>query len=65
MFGASFCLLSIYACNLLDGYGTDIHIFFVFAASICRLLKKRYHNHVERVKDYLETVKDFNKLISP
>jgi len=62
---ASFYLFSLYACNFLDGYGTNIHIFFVFAASVHPLLKKRYHNHVEGVRDYLETIKDFNELISP
>ena len=28
-------------------------------------LKKRYHACLEKVKKYLETVKDFDKLISP
>ena len=37
----------------------------VFAASIRPRLKKMYHTHVERVRDYLESVKDFDKLISP
>ena len=37
----------------------------VFAASICLHLKKRYHTRVERVRDYLESVKDFDELIFP
>ena len=37
----------------------------IFAASIRPRLKKRYHTHVERVRDYLESVKDFDELISP
>ena len=28
-------------------------------------LKKRYHGRVEKVKEYLETVKDFDELVSP
>ena len=28
-------------------------------------LKRRYHTRLEKVKEYLETVKDFDKLISP
>ena len=28
-------------------------------------LKKRYHDHVENVKEYLETVKDFDELVFP
>ena len=28
-------------------------------------LKKRYHRCVEKVKEYLEIVKDFDKLVSP
>ena len=65
MSSASFYLFSLYACNFLDGYGTDIHIFFVFVAFVRPLLKKRYHNRVKGVRDYFETVKDFNELISP
>lgn len=30
----------------------------VFAASTRPRLKKRYHNYVERVREYLETIKD-------
>ena len=37
----------------------------IFVASIRPHLKKMYHTHVERVRDYLESVKDFDKLISP
>ena len=37
----------------------------VFEAFVRPHLKKRYHNRVKRVRDYLETVKDFDELISP
>ena len=37
----------------------------IFVASIRPHLKKMYHTHVERVRDYLESVKDFDELISP
>ena len=37
----------------------------IFVASIRPRLKKMYHTHVERVRDYLESVKDFDELISP
>ena len=28
-------------------------------------LKKRYQRHAEKVKEYLESVKDFDELVSP
>ena len=37
----------------------------LFAVSQCPRLKKRYQRRVEKVKEYLETVKDFDKLVSP
>ena len=39
------------------------HLFF--AVPQCPCLKKRYHHRVEKVKEYLETVKDFDELVSP
>ena len=42
-----------------------IYIYIVFEAFVRPHLKKRYHNCVKRVRDYLETVKDFDELISP
>ena len=36
-----------------------------FAVSQCPRLKKRYQRHVEKAKEYLESVKDFDELISP
>ena len=64
--GSSFCLFSLYAYNFLDGRGTDVYTyFFVFIASVCPCLKKRYYKRVERVKHYLEIVKDFDELIYP
>ena len=37
-------------------------IYLLFAVPQCPHLKKRYHDHVEKVKEYLETIKDFDKL---
>ncbi|KAL0010595.1 hypothetical protein SO802_005703 [Lithocarpus litseifolius] len=36
-----------------------------FAVPQCPHLKRRYHHRVEKVKEYLETVKDFDELVSP
>ena len=38
---------------------------FPYAASVRPLLKKQYHNRLERVRGYLETLTDFDELISP
>ena len=38
---------------------------FLFAVSQRPRLKKIYQRHAEKVKEYLETVKDFDKLVSP
>ena len=38
---------------------------FLFAVSQRPRLKKRYQRHAEKVKEYLEFVKDFDELISP
>ena len=38
---------------------------FSYATSIRPRLKKRYHNRLERVRGYLETIIDFDELISP
>ena len=35
-----------------------------FAVSQCPRLKKRYQRHSEKAKEYLESVKDFDELIS-
>ena len=40
-------------------------IYLLFAVPQRLRLKKRYHSHVEKVKEYLETVKDFDELVSP
>lgn len=42
---------------------TIVHL--LFTASVCPHLKKRYHARVERVREYHETVRDFDELISP
>ena len=38
---------------------------FLFAVSQRPYLKKRYQLCAERVKEYLESVKDFDELVSP
>ncbi|KAL0010979.1 hypothetical protein SO802_006087 [Lithocarpus litseifolius] len=38
---------------------------FVLKVSVGPHLKTRYHDHLERVRGYLETIKDFDELISP
>ena len=61
---ASFSLFYLYVLNSLDVCDVDVNI-FIFAASTRPRLKRRYHTRVEKVREYLETVKDFNGLISP
>ena len=39
--------------------------YLLFTVPQCPRLKKRYHSCVDKVKEYLETVKDFDELISP
>ena len=39
--------------------------YLLFAIPQRHHLKKRYHIYVDKVKEYLETVKDFDELISP
>ena len=38
--------------------------YLFFAVPQCPRLKKRYHCRVEKVKEYLETVNDFDELVS-
>ena len=38
---------------------------FLFAVSLRPHLKKRYRHRAKKVKEYLEFVKDFDKLVSP
>ena len=64
MFGAS-----IYMCVNLHVVlpcicDFDSSFFFLCRESFPRL-KKPYHTHLERVREYLETVKDFDQFISP
>ena len=40
-------------------------LMFLFAVSQRPCLKKRYQCHAEKVKEYLESIKDFDELISP
>nr|POE46265.1 hypothetical protein CFP56_54128 [Quercus suber] len=60
----SFNLFYLYALNSLDVCDAYVNI-FIFAPSIRPHLKRRYHTCVEKVREYLEIVKDFNELISP
>ena len=39
-------------------------IYLLFAVPQRLRLKKRYHDHVKKVKEYLEIVKDFDELVS-
>ena len=38
---------------------------FSFAISQCPRLKKRYQRCAEKVNEYLESIKDFDELVSP
>ena len=38
---------------------------FLFAVSQRPHLKKRYQHRAKKMKEYLESVKDFNELVSP
>ena len=51
--------------NSLDVCDADVKNIFIFVASTHPRLKRRYHTHVGKVREYPETVKDFNGLISP
>jgi len=42
-----------------------IYLFIFFAVSQRPCLKKRYQRCAEKVKEYLETVNDFDELVSP
>jgi len=64
MSGASFSLFYLYVLNSLDVCDADVNI-FIFVASTRPRSKRRYHARVEKVREYLETVKDFDELISP
>lgn len=66
MFGASFYSFSLHAYDFSSGYDSNALAFFFFLAISIRIhLKKRYHNRLERVREYLETIKEFDKFISP
>ena len=58
------CLCDCFSLSLLVTM-IDGSLVPLFAVSHCPRLKKRYHHHVEKVKEYLESVKDFDELISP
>lgn len=64
MSGVSFYLFYLHAFNFPNGHDTDVNI-VVFAASTRPRLKKRYHTRVERVREHLVMVKNFDELICP
>ena len=37
----------------------------LFVGKFCLKLKRQYHTRLENVREYLETVKNFDELISP
>ena len=41
------------------------YLYSCFAIAQCPYLKKRYQRCAEKVKEYLESVKDFDELVSP
>ena len=41
------------------------YLYSCFAIAQCSYLKKRYQRLAEKVKEYLESVKDFDELVSP
>ena len=43
----------------------DDLLVFLFLVSQRPRLKKRYQRRAERVKEYLESIKDFDELVSP
>ena len=57
---SSFCCFSFLFMSD-DG----IWLVLLFAVSQRPHLKKRYQHCIEKVKEYLETIKDFDKLVSP
>ena len=64
--GELLCLVHPFFCYLFILYEWRWYvIYLLFAVPQCPHLKKRYHDCVEKVKEYLETVKDFDKLVSP
>ena len=65
MSSASFIHYRIYMFLCLCICAFQILFFFFGVAKVCPKPKMRYHAHLEKVKEYLETVKDFDKLISP
>ena len=41
------------------------YLYSYFAVSQRPHLKKRYQHHAKKVKEYLESIKDFDELVSP
>ena len=66
MSSASFICARTYVFLCLHFCDCIMNLLFVLRAKEARpRLKRQYHARLEKVKEYLETVKDFNKLISP
>ena len=62
MSGASF---SSFCCfSFLFVSDNAIWLVLLFAVSQCPRLKKRYQLRAEKLKEYLETIKDFDELVS-
>ena len=59
--GSSFCCFSFLLWVMLV---CDI-LMFLFAVSQLPHLKKRYQRCAKKVKEYLESIKDFDELVSP
>ena len=64
VFGASFSSFSYFSLPLWVTMIDDLLV-FLFLVSQRPRLKKRYQRRAERVKEYLESIKDFDELISP
>ena len=41
------------------------YLYSCFAVAQCPHLKKRHQRHAEKVKEYLDSIKDFDELVSP
>ena len=64
MSGASFSSFRFFSLSLLVTM-IDGSLVPLFAVSQRPCLKKRHQHRVEKVKKYLESIKDFDELVSP
>ena len=66
MFGASFIHTRIYVFLCSHIFGCIMNLLFVLCVDkVHPRLKRRYHARLEKVKEYLGTIKDFDELIFP